>query len=307
MKKRIMMVAGSFVMAACLSMSAFGEAEAVAEEAVDAVSNVAMEAAEGAVEAAVGDSAEEAVQVADEAGESVQEATEAVEGIGEELGVAEEAGEDVAGELAQDADVAGEVAQGVAGEVASEGADADHDAHGEYAEGHSAEGMAAWMAISQPGEHHGQLEAYVGQWDVNVSFWMAPGMAPQVNQGSSEVKWILDGRFIQENFQSVMQMGDEPQIFKGFGLTGYDNANNEYVGIWADTMSTVIIESAGQIDQSTGALVLVSEFADPISGEPTSMRTVLTVVSDDEVLMEAYKPLGDQEFKCLEIVYTRRP
>lgn len=287
--------------AACVSMSAFGEAEAVADAAAAAASDVAVEAAEDAaneaaeqaVDEAAGGSVEAAVQTVDEAAESVQEAVATVEGIGEELGVADEAAGDIAGELAQD----------VAGEAAGEVAEAPAD----QAEGYSPDAMAAWLAMSQPGEHHSNLEGFVGQWDVTVQYWMAPGMPPQVNQGTSEIQWILDGRFIQENFQSLMQMDDQPQTFRGFGLTGYDNAKQQYIGIWADTMSTTVIGSTGQIDESTGGLVLISELEDPMTGEPTSMRTVFTAVGDDELLMEAFKPLGDQDFKCLEITYTRKP
>jgi hypothetical protein len=248
MKSRITVVVGSFVMtAACLSISVYGEADpAVAKDATDAVSNVAMEAVE----------------------EKMDAKAQADQAMGEELGAVDKSSEEAAGEQAA---------------------------------------MAQLMAKTMPSENHRKLDGYVGQWDVTTKYWMAPGMPPQINQGTSEIKWILDGRFLQENFQSVMQMGDEPATFKGFGLTGYDNIKQQYVGIWADTMSTSVIESAGHIDQSTGALVLISHFDDPMTGDPTTMRTVFTIISDTEALMEAFKPLGEQEFKCLEIAYTRQP
>jgi len=289
MKKHYLMMGSLAFTAACLSMSAMGDTDNAAGEApakasaaaVDAAQDAADQATDQLIDDEVGETVQAATQTADQAADSVQQAVQTVEGIDEELGV--------------------ETAHQESGEHAEDGA------QGEYGEGHSPEAMAQWMAKTQPGEHHRKLDKFVGQWDVTVQFWMAPGMPPQVNQGVSEIKWVLDGRFIQENFQSVMQMGDQPQTFKGFGLTGYDNVKQQYVGVWADTMSTAVIESTGQIDESTGGLVLVSKFDDPMTGEPATMRTVFTPISDDEVLMEAYKPLGDKEFKFLEIAYTRRP
>lgn len=271
MKSWNLIVAGSFVLAvAGMSIVAVGDTEPAAAEAAEAA---AVEASEDAVK----DAADEAAPLQGEVGETLQ-------GVIEELEAADE-------------------------EIPAAAPEADEKAEGQAdADGSMRDANAAWMANALPNEHHARLDAYVGQWDVTVRFWTAPGMPPQVNQGTSEFKWILDGRFLQENFQSVMQMGEnQPETFRGFGLTGYDNIKQRYVGIWADTMSTAVIESVGQFDESTGGLVLNSEFDDPMTGEPTTMRTELRQIGEDELLMEAYKPIGDQDFKCLEITYTRRP
>jgi len=271
MKDRIMMlaVAGGLVLAG-FSMTAIGEAEPITtDETLDAVETTA----------------DEVVEAAEQAVETAEQALETIEDMDEEL--------QAAGEVIQDAAEAVEAAEPEALPGGNEGS--------------MQEAMAAWLLSSSPSEHHAKLDPFVGQWDVTVRFWMAPGLPPQVNQGTSEISWILDGRFLQENFQSVMQMGTEPTTFKGFGLTGYDNVKQQYVGIWADTMSTAVIPSTGQFDESTGGFVLTSEFDDPMTGLPTSMRMVLQSLGEDGALMQAFKPLGDQEFMCLEITYTRRP
>lgn len=275
MKSWNLIVAGSFVLAvAGMSIVAVGDTEPAAAEAAEAA---AVEVSEDAVKDAI-----------DEAAQLLGEVDETIQGVAKEL---ETADEQIPAAAAGAAPGADEKAEG----------QADADAS-------MPDANAAWMANALPNEHHARLDAYVGEWDVTVRFWTAPGMPPQVNQGTSEIKWILDGRFLQENFQSVMQMGEnQPETFRGFGLTGYDNIKQRYVGIWADTMSTAVIESIGQFNESTGGLVLNSEFDDPMTGEPTTMRTELRQIGEDELLMEAYKPIGDQDFKCLEITYTRRP
>ncbi len=235
--------------------------------------------------AAGGDSVEAVVQTVAEAGESVDEAIETVQGIGEELGM----GDDAAANAAA-------TTQPAATQPADEQAGgADMQAN-----------MAEWMANSMPSEHHAKLDGFVGRWDVTTRHWMAPGMPPQTNTGTSEIKWVLGGRFIQENFASAFQMpGAEPQPFEGMGITGYDNAKGEYVGTWSDTMSTAVAASVGQFDDSTQTLTLNSNFDCPMAG-PCDMRMTIAVVGPDEVLVEAFKtPQGKEESKFMEITYNR--
>jgi Protein of unknown function (DUF1579) len=205
-------------------------------------------------------------------------------------------------DMSDQADAAGEIAEDASGE-------AMQDADAETPEAHAAQAqaMADWMKLATPGEYHAKLDAFVGNWDVTTEFWMAPGMPAQVNTGTSEVKWILGGRFIQEDFQSVMQMpGAEPQAFQGVGITGYDNAKGEYTGTWADTMSTTALSSTGQFDDSTQTLTLYSEFDCPMSG-PSVMRMTLQVVGPDELVLQGFKtPQGQEEARYMQITYKRR-
>jgi uncharacterized protein DUF1579 len=229
--------------------------------------------------------ASDAAQVVDEAAQSVDEATQTVKGIGEELGVA-----------------------GQAAEAVDTGAAATQpDSADQAGQPDQAEMMAKWMELSTPSEHHAKLEAFVGSWDVTTKFWMAPGAPPQVNTGTSEIKWILGGRFIQEDFQSTMQMpGAEPQAFQGVGITGYDNAKGQYTGTWADTMSTTALSSVGQFDDSTQTLSLSSSFDCPMAG-PCDMRMTIRAVGPDEVLLQGFKTAkGQEEARYMEITYKRR-
>lgn len=170
-----------------------------------------------------------------------------------------------------------------------------------------AQAMAEWMKIASPNENHAKLEPLVGTWDATTHFWMAPGMPPETSTGTSEIKSILDGRFIQENYEGTMQMpGAEPMPFKGMGIIGYDNAKEEYTGIWADTMATMIISSTGRFDDSTKTLTLKSHFDCPMDG-PSAMRMTYTVVSPDELKLEGFKTAeGKEEAKVMEVIYKRR-
>ncbi|PYI85070.1 MAG: hypothetical protein DME26_11885, partial [Verrucomicrobia bacterium] len=56
-------------------------------------------------------------------------------------------------------------------------------------------------AAGKPGPGHKALEALVGNWKAEVKCWMEPGGAPDVSQGTAKASWILNGRFLQEEFQ----------------------------------------------------------------------------------------------------------
>ena len=73
-------------------------------------------------------------------------------------------------------------------------------------------------------------------------------------------------------------------------LEGYDNQKQKYVGLWGDTMSTMI-----------------ANHTDAASGNPAKMKGVTTVVSDDEYRYEAWiEAPGGELFKSMEIVYKRK-
>ena len=165
--------------------------------------------------------------------------------------------------------------------------------------------MAQWMQTISPGEHHAILDSHVGSWRVNAKYWVAPGMPAQVSEGASEIKWVLDGRFIHETYECTLEFGPDTYPFKGLGMTGYDNMAGEYVSTWTDNMSTMILNSTGQYDPQTGELTLTSHYDDPMTGQPTTMRSVLRSTDPNTMRMQAYTSSAGQEYKCLDITYTR--
>ena len=66
------------------------------------------------------------------------------------------------------------------------------------------------------------------------SSWMAPGADPMVMDGTSENRWVMGGRYLEQRFNGNF-MG---MPFEGIGYTGYDNVKKQYWGTWMDNMST---------------------------------------------------------------------
>ncbi len=163
--------------------------------------------------------------------------------------------------------------------------------------------MKAWMAAAMPGEAHKKLEPMVGSFTVATKMWMDPTKPPEESTGTTESKWVLGGRFVEQHVDGTA-MG---QPFNGIGMTGYDNYKKKYVGSWADSMGTMIMTSTGTADASGKKFTFWSTMDDVVLKKPTKVKGVLTVVDGDHHTYEMWAPAPDGKmFKSLEIQYTRK-
>ena len=69
------------------------------------------------------------------------------------------------------------------------------------------------LAAAAPGEKHKLLKQMVGRWDIASKFWMAPDAPPMESKGSSSIKLVLGGRFVQQDYRGAF-MGIK---FQGLG------------------------------------------------------------------------------------------
>jgi hypothetical protein len=174
----------------------------------------------------------------------------------------------------------------------------------EAAAGHDEEMMQKWAEYATPGEAHQRLAKLAGDWDYTMKWWMSPDAQPEESSGTMSASMTMDGRYLIENWDGTA-MG---QPFKGQGITGYDNFNQEYVSTWIDNMGTGMMTSTGQYDAAQDALVTIGTFDDVMTGEKDkTMRGVQKILDDNTVHFEAYVPGPDgQEFKTMEIHATRK-
>jgi len=163
-------------------------------------------------------------------------------------------------------------------------------------------GMDAMMKAGQPGEFHAKLKAMEGNWDTTVKSYMSPG-TPTESKGVSTRKWIMDGRFLQEdNTGDFMGMP-----FKGMGITGYDNIQKKYVSTWIDNMGTSIMNSTGTVDATGKTFTYECESPDPMTGKMTKTKMVTKIIDDKKHTFEMSGPGPDgKEMKMLEITYTKK-
>jgi len=166
-----------------------------------------------------------------------------------------------------------------------------------------AEMMKKAEAAAAPGAAHKKLEPFVGEWNAEVKMWMSPEAPPTVSKGSAKSTWVMNGRFVQEDFSGEM-MG---KPFKGMSLTGYDNVRQKYRSVWVDDMSTTIVTSEGDADAAGKVFTFGGNYACAMTGEKNKESTmVYRVLSRDKHVFEMYDLAEGKKTKVMEITYTRK-
>ena len=163
--------------------------------------------------------------------------------------------------------------------------------------------MKAWMDYMTPGEYHKEMAKWDGMWDADLTMWMAPGTPPQKSTATCENKMILGGRY-----QSSTHKGSfNGMPFEGISTVGYDNAKNAFISTWVDNMGTGIMILEGTWDDKSKTLNLKGNQTDPMSGKSMAIREAFKVIDNNTHKMEMYMtPPGGQEYKSMEITFTRR-
>ena len=162
--------------------------------------------------------------------------------------------------------------------------------------------MAAWQRAGTPGAEHRKLDSFVGDWDVALEFWMAPGEAPSTMKGVMHTEWMLDGHYLDQRYEGEM----EGMPFHGRGTWGYDVAGQHYVGTWLDNMSTALSISRGRELPDGKGFLLQTLATDPVTGKPSEGLEDLRVESPDRHTMTMYEYKGSERVKTMHMVYTRR-
>ena len=162
--------------------------------------------------------------------------------------------------------------------------------------------MEVYAKLATPGEPHRQFASLAGSWTTKTKEWMEPNKPPIESTGSAEMKMLLDGRFLQQEFTGDM-MG---QPYSGVGITAYDNLRRRYVSTWIDTMSTGIFMMEGTASADGKTITLKGQHPEPGGGYMTH-RAVWKIVDSNTQTFDMYGTHhGGKEMKMMEITYTRR-
>ncbi|MGC9940680.1 MAG: DUF1579 domain-containing protein [Verrucomicrobiota bacterium] len=154
------------------------------------------------------------------------------------------------------------------------------------------------QAAGTPGPGHKALDAFAGEWKNEVKC-LEPGGPVNVSHATSKARWILGGRFLEEEFHGEM-MG---KPFTGKCLLGFDNTKQKFKSVWVDDLGTAMLTSEGTGENGNNTIVLEGKADCPASGQKDiSMKQVLRVISPNKHILEMFH---DGE-KRMEITYTRR-
>ena len=162
--------------------------------------------------------------------------------------------------------------------------------------------MELWKQAATPGEPHKLFAGLAGSWTTTTKEWMEPGKPPTESTGTAEMKMLLDGRFLYQEFTGNM-MG---QPFSGVGIDAYDNMTKKYMTAWMDTMGTGIFMMEGTASADGKTITLKGSHPEPGGGKMTH-RAVWKIVDDNTQTFDMYGTHhGGKETKVLEITYSRK-
>ena len=162
--------------------------------------------------------------------------------------------------------------------------------------------MKKMAELAAPGPAHKALAPLGGEWNVEAKFWMG-GPEPTESKGASTKRWIMGGRFLQEDHKSEF-MG---LPFQGMGLTGYDTMKQKYIAMWIDNMGTALSVSEGAADADGKVFTMNGTMDDPMTGEKNKpVKYILRIVSQDKHVMEMHDVGKGEKSKVGEITYMRK-
>ena len=162
--------------------------------------------------------------------------------------------------------------------------------------------MELWKKLAQPGEPHKLFASLAGNWTTTTKEWMEPGKPPTESSGTADMKMLLDGRFLYQEYHGQM-MG---QPFSGIGIDAYDNMSKKYVTAWMDSMGTGIFIMEGTASADGKTITLKGSHPEPGGGKMTH-RAVWKIVDNNTQTFDMYGAHhGQKETKMMEITYQRK-
>lgn len=172
--------------------------------------------------------------------------------------------------------------------------------------GWSQEEMQACIVAGTPGKMHEQLARSVGTWAGKTQMWMGPlASEPVQGQCSQTITSIMDGRYIKcEVTGELPGMG----LFNGFGLTGYDNVSQKFVGSWIDNHSTGIMQGVGELSKDGKSIAWNFTTHCPLTKKPIVVRQIESYPDEKTQILEMFTtdPKSQKEYKCMRIEFTRK-
>lgn len=132
--------------------------------------------------------------------------------------------------------------------------------------------QAKFEPRSEPGLGQKFLEGFVGEWDVQKSFFPRAG-EPAKTTGTCRQSFVQGGRFLQSDF--VFKQGATTST--GQGLIGFEPETGKFTSVWIDSRQTRMSFRQGTESFDGKAIRLESKTLGPAEGETRRSRTVTTI------------------------------
>ncbi|OIQ22068.1 MAG: hypothetical protein BM557_01440 [Flavobacterium sp. MedPE-SWcel] len=160
----------------------------------------------------------------------------------------------------------------------------------------------AWMEHMTPSDMHKMLAEETGEWNNEMSFWMAPGAPEQNMESTCAIKMILGGRYQETKYSGDM----DGMPFEGMATVAYDNASKKFTSTWIDNMGTGMLVMTGTHDADSNTMNFTGEMVDGMTKKTRAVREVYTIVDENTRKMEMFYDSGENEYKSMEITMRRK-
>jgi Protein of unknown function (DUF1579) len=134
-----------------------------------------------------------------------------------------------------------------------------------------------------------------------MTFWFKPGAPPVVTKGTSTIRPLLNGLFVEEKIDGALN----GTPFTTLSWTGFNTATHQYEATRISSTNTMRIAEAGSYDEKTRQFELKADY--PFAGDTWHQRTVIHAASAVAMVATSYLSFGTvPEWKAVEIKYTRK-
>jgi hypothetical protein len=162
--------------------------------------------------------------------------------------------------------------------------------------------LNALEEAGQPGPEHKKLQPFVGNWTLTVKLWTNPSEPPAEAKGTVERKWIMGGRFVQENVK--VECGGKS--FEGLGLLGYDKGAKKYTTTRVCGLCGTVSHGLATCSESGRKFECAKEECCPITGQKVKGRDEIIIENNDKIVINIFKTIDGKELKVMEIVSIRK-
>jgi hypothetical protein len=155
----------------------------------------------------------------------------------------------------------------------------------------------------RPTPVHKELDRLVGTWDAALEF----RYGDRVMKGTArcEARWVLDGRFVQQEYTSVF-MGRKLTILQ---LIGYDDVKKKLIEVHLASNGNQVLVNEGEVTDGGATWTNVGERLNVGTKKPVKLRTEYRFRDADSFTLSWYQPDpagGGKEVCVVRISHTRK-
>jgi hypothetical protein len=150
-----------------------------------------------------------------------------------------------------------------------------------------------------PQKEHEWLKQLEGEWETEVTMFLAPGQPPVKNKGTESVRSI--GAFWSVAEHKGEFMGAP---FCGVMTVGYDAQKKKYVGTWVCSMCDLLWQYEGTVNGQV--LTLNTEGPCCMSGKVVKMKDVIEIKDRDHKVMTSYMLGEDGKWVTVMTLHSTR-